>query len=327
MRRLLYLIPVALVAYLLTGFHPVGSGERAVVRRFGRVLDEKPGPGLWVGLPWGMDRVDRVNVDRVLPVEVGYRGDDESGLTPDGQLLTGDHNLVNLRAVVNYRVRPEHVEEYVANLDGEGAARVEGLIAAAAEAALAEWVASRTVDDVLLRGKAELPAWLTESPESRLEKRLAEYRIGVQVVGVTVIELAPPDEVKPAFDEVTQAQAKIRTALYRAEQEAAAVQRRAEAERFRLLELARAYEREQRLLAEAEARTFAERLTQYRKARQDNPDVLAAMWWDRMGELFRRMKEGGGIDLLDHHLGADGLSIMQFPPRPRQRGGDVKPAP
>src|SRR5262249_6232486 len=62
-----------LLAYLATGLTEVRPGERAVIRRFGRVLEETPGPGLWIGLPWGMDRVDRVSVDSVRRVVVGYR--------------------------------------------------------------------------------------------------------------------------------------------------------------------------------------------------------------------------------------------------------------
>ena len=59
-RLLLYPVVLLLVGYLLTGVTQVRPGERAVVRRFGRVLEQKPEPGLWIGLPWGMDRVDRV---------------------------------------------------------------------------------------------------------------------------------------------------------------------------------------------------------------------------------------------------------------------------
>ena len=56
-RWLLLLVPLA--AYLLTGVAEIRPEERAVVRRFGRVV-ALPGPGLWVGLPYGIDRVDRV---------------------------------------------------------------------------------------------------------------------------------------------------------------------------------------------------------------------------------------------------------------------------
>src|ERR1700676_4757666 len=110
MRTLLYLAGSAVLLSLLTGLTPVRPGERAVVRRFGRVLDVRPEPGLYVGLPWGIDRVDRVAVERPRAVPVGYqkRGDeDTSAATPEGQLLTGDHNLVNVQATVNYSVDPE----------------------------------------------------------------------------------------------------------------------------------------------------------------------------------------------------------------------------
>src|SRR6267378_4750743 len=142
MKRRLFLYPVVLllVGYLLTGVTQVRPGERAVVRRFGRVLEQKPEPGLWIGLPWGMDRVDRVPVDMVRPVAFGYDAaqDDGSLATPPGQLLTGDHNLVNVQVVLNYAVRSGEVEDYIVQSD-----RADELVARAAETALAEWVAGR----------------------------------------------------------------------------------------------------------------------------------------------------------------------------------------
>src|SRR5262249_15611903 len=158
----------------------------------GRALPEKPGPGLFVGLPWGLDRVQRVPVDRVQAVEVGFVADDPDGLTmPAGQLLTGDHNLVNVRVTVQYKVRPEEVEAYAAQAD-----RVAGLLTRAAEAALAEWVAARTIDDVLLNGKTEMREGLAPLTQRRLDA----YGLGVQVHGVQVALIAPPDDVRAAFE-------------------------------------------------------------------------------------------------------------------------------
>src|SRR5262249_42736028 len=154
--RLLLLLLVAAAAVLVSGVvtavTQVQPGEIAVVRRFGRVLDDRPGPGLYVGLPWGIDRVDRVSVERVREGRVGYLDESPAGdSAPAGQLLTGDHNLVNVQVVLNYRVNADEVVDFVTHAD-----RVEALIARAAEAALAEWVAGRTVDEVLLRGKETL---------------------------------------------------------------------------------------------------------------------------------------------------------------------------
>src|SRR5206468_4467660 len=115
MRIRLALVLAALVVTLLTAVTFVGPGEVAVVRRFGRILDDRPGPGLFLGLPWGMDQVDRVPVGRVKRVVVGLenKDDEEQSDTPAGQLLTGDHNLVNVQAEINYTVFEAQVDTYV----------------------------------------------------------------------------------------------------------------------------------------------------------------------------------------------------------------------
>jgi len=307
MRRWLIILGgLLLVGYLLTGVTQVRPGERAVVRRFGRVLDEKPGPGLWIGLPWGMDRVDRISVDTVRRVTVGYQPSTEESGTPAGQLLTGDQNLVNVQVVIDYEVREADVAEFVVQQD-----RVDGLVSRVTESVLAEWIGGRQVDDVLLRGKANLPRHLEQTVQERLEP----YRLGIQVRQAHVAHLFPPDEVKSAFDDVSRAQAGIRTRTNQAEQDAERRLREARSEQYRLEQLAAAYSVEQKLQARAEAERFERRLEKYQALRRDNPAYLRGIWLDEIGRLFRRMKENGQVDLLDHHLSADGLdlTIIQAP--------------
>jgi membrane protease subunit HflK len=306
MRRLLIVGALLLLAgYLLTGLTQVRPGERAVVRRFGRVLAYKPEPGLWVGLPWGMDRVDRVSVDLVRPVTVGYQPqEDEDLVTPAGQLLTGDHNLVNLQVVLNYSVQPDRVDDYVMHAD-----RADSLIARAAETLLAEWVAGRTIDEVLIEGKSVLPRWLVEQTRERLES----YHLGVAIQDASVAHLLPPGEVKDAFDNVTRAQTEIRTSLHKAEMEAEQRLRSAQADQYRMGQQTTAAAAEQLLLAHAEADSFERRLEQYRKLRRDNPAFLAGIWWEEMGRLFAQMRARGQIDLLDSHLASGELDIITAP--------------
>jgi hypothetical protein len=95
--------------------------------------------------------------------------------------------------------------------------------------------------------------------------------------------------------------------------------REAQADQYRIEQLTAAYVREQRLLAQAEAESFEKRRAQYERFRKDNPAFLAGIWWDEMGKLFSRLKEDGRLDLLDHHLGADGLDITLFPPMPKKK--------
>ena len=302
---------VAAVGYGLTGVVQVRPGERAVVRRFGRVLDDKPEPGLWVGLPWGMDRVDRVAVDRVQNVAVGYTEDaGTSNVMPAGQLLTGDHNLVNVRATVYYKVVPDRVEEYVAQAD-----RADGILARAVETVMAEWVAGRTVDDVLLNGKNEMGPNLVE----RTQERIAGYNLGVQVLEARVTLIAAPDEVKSAFDNVARAQTAIQTLLNKAEQDRENALRTAEGDKFRKEQETAAYVLNRTAVAHGEADRFRARLKQYEEGRQRNPDYLRQIWEEERGKLFAKLKENGQIGLLDHHLGADGLDMTIAPPLPPKK--------
>src|SRR3954470_15083372 len=102
MKRLRYLPILAIAIYLLTGVAQIRPEERAVVRRFGKVVAH-PGPGLWIGLPYGIDRLDRVPTATVRRVPVGYRPE-ASEDNPAGQFLTGDQNLVNVQVAIDYAV-------------------------------------------------------------------------------------------------------------------------------------------------------------------------------------------------------------------------------
>src|SRR5262249_20917814 len=160
-------------------------------------------------------------------------------------------------------------------LDAYGdAASIDRSVAAAAESLVAEWIAGRNVDDALLRGKAELPRWLADRPERRLDRRLSPLQLGIEITSATVTHLAPPRQVQDAFDRVTQAQANIRTLTDSAQGQAQRIIRQKESEKFTIVQLAHAYAREQWLQAQAEAASFAKRLRQYQDARSQNPDVL-----------------------------------------------------
>ena len=45
--------------------------EVGIVRRFGAVLREPWEPGLHWGLPWGIDRVDRIKLNQTRTIAVG----------------------------------------------------------------------------------------------------------------------------------------------------------------------------------------------------------------------------------------------------------------
>jgi modulator of FtsH protease HflK len=305
MRYRWLIVVVVFAGYALTGVVQVRPGERGVVRRFGRLLSDRLEPGLAIQLPWGMDRVDRVAVDRVQSVTVGYQEDDFSGESmPAGQLLTGDHNLVNVQAVLTYKVRRHEEAEYVMQAE-----RVDGLVTRAAESVMAQWVAGRTVDDVLLNGKTDMRPVLVDQAQDWIER----YRLGVQVLDARVALIAPPDDVKPAFDSVALAQTRTTTLRNQAEQDVSRDLQSAGSARYRLETETAAYVDTRHKLARSDAERFLVRLRQYEIGRKRNPHYLRQIWEEERGKLFARLKQNGQIDLLDHHLGANGLDLITAP--------------
>lgn len=307
-----YLLVLLLVAYLLTGLAQIRPEERGVVRRFGRVA-ARPGPGLWVGLPWGWETVDRVPVRAARQLVVGYNPDDwseQAGPLP-GQFLTGDQNLVNVQLVLDYAISEADadLDDYVNHRD-----RVDVVLGRLAEGAAAEWVAGRTVDQVLLTGNAALPAWVME----RVARRLPAARLGIRLQRVSVGYLAPPEEVRAAFEAVTQAQTGIRTREFQARQEAAQRERYAEALRYKLDQEADQYRDAQLEQAQADADAFLRELESYRRLARSNPDARAFIWWQEMREALAGLEaRGGKVKPLDQFLHGGGLNLTEaVPARP-----------
>ena len=267
LRFILYLAGLAFLVWTVsTSLTQVGPGERAVVRRFGRVLDIRPEPGLYIGWPWGIERVERENVSLVRRVTIGFTADEEKEdeVVPAGQVLTGDHNLVNVQAAIHYRIREADVASFVLQKDN-----VEAFIARAGEALMAEWIASRRVDDVLRRGKVDLPAVL----QDRLQERLNEYDLGVEIEQASITRLAPPRQVKEAFESLTKAETEIRTRVNQAEEAAGRMRNDTRSKIFALERQAAAYANEERVKAKAEASTFQKRLEQYHDLSRKGPGL------------------------------------------------------
>ncbi|MGL4421981.1 MAG: SPFH domain-containing protein, partial [Gemmataceae bacterium] len=282
MKTLRWALVAFAVLYLLTGLVPVRPGERAVVRRFGAVV-ARPGPGLWIGFPWGIDDVRRVSVRQARQCAVGYdrnAGDDAPGPQP-GQYLTGDQNLVNIQLILEWTLSETDADLDAYTLQAD---RVEPILARQAEAALAAWAAGQNVDAALLQGRFRAAA----AVETQLRQQLPALQLGIILERVSVDELSPPATVRDAFEQVNQAQTLIRTRENQAQQEAAQRRREAASLAFQLQQQASAYQTEKRSAAQAEATLFERRLAQVELLRRTNPGILTAIWWDEMGQTLVR---------------------------------------
>lgn len=196
-------------AYLASGFYVVGSDEKAVVRRFGRMSPRQLGSGLHWDLPCPFVTVDRVNVAALHTVSIGAALPTSATLLPvSGErpvfALTGDENILRFRASLQFRVDSEAVKEYLFH-HRELSAELQGLV----EAALIEAAAQSGVDFVLSTGIGSLNSLLTE----RLRETAKKQKFGIEVDRVTLESVDPPAPVLADFLDVANARSEAAQAV------------------------------------------------------------------------------------------------------------------
>lgn len=210
MRRLLVI--GVFVCYAATGLTVVRQDEVGVVRRYGAVLAEPWGPGLHWGLPWGIDRIDRVKTGQTRVLAIGARDNEGAPLTsaPNPEtddFLTGDLNLVTARAVVQYRVSDPVKYLFTAR-------SCDLILKAAAESALTRTMTGSGVDDVLTTGRGDV----AERTRRAIQEQADGHGLGVSVRAVRLGRVAPPTPVAPAFADAARARSDRRQVITRAEE-------------------------------------------------------------------------------------------------------------
>jgi membrane protease subunit HflK len=259
-RRGLMTVALGLVGYVATGVAVIQQDEVGVVRRFGAVLPEPWEPGLHWGLPWGLDKVDRLKPGQTRTLSVGARGGQGAPLSqaPGAEtedVLTGDLNLVSAQAIVQYRV--------LKPVDYLFAARsVDEALAAAAQSALTRALADRSIDDVLTTGRAEVADRMLRSIQGQADSE----GLGVSIRAVRLGRVAPPMPVAPAFADAARARSDLRQAVTRAEEYAERARADAEGQAREIAD--RAAARFDRLVqgAKGEADRFTKVLAESRKS-------------------------------------------------------------
>ncbi len=199
---LLGLLAVVVLIFGSTAIVTVEPEEEGVVLRFGQV-QRAIDPGLHFKLPWPVEEVYKVPTQRQLKEEFGFRTTSSgvrseftgAGLDDERLMLTGDLNVASVEWIAQYRVKnPEDFLFRVRN--------VRSTFRDMNEAVMREIVGDRTVTEVLTIGRGEIELQAQEM----LQKLCDEYETGIKVEQVVLQNVNPPDEVKPSFDEVNQAQ-------------------------------------------------------------------------------------------------------------------------
>ena len=106
-KRILMGVAALLVLLLaLTCFYTVDDKQQAVVTTFGKVTDTTDA-GLHFKLPFGIQKVQKVDVNVYQKIELGYSTQADGGYTVknrESTMITGDYNIVNVDFFVEYKI-------------------------------------------------------------------------------------------------------------------------------------------------------------------------------------------------------------------------------
>lgn len=249
----------------MSSYYTVQLEGQAVVKRFGRVVAVKP-PGLHFKLPFGIDQQTFVPTARVLKQEFGFRtvGGSRGSATEydkgfsrqeESLMLTGDLKVVDVEWVVQFRV--DDPDKYLHRVRD-----IDKTIRDASEAVMRRIVGNSLGSDVLTIKRVQIATTAKEE----LQEILTSFDMGITIGTVELQDVNPPDPVKPAFNEVNQAEQEKERMINEAEKRRNQMVPRASGEAKQLTEAAEGYRAQRVNRATGEVARFTAIADEYRNS-------------------------------------------------------------
>ncbi|MHB8256396.1 MAG: FtsH protease activity modulator HflK [Acidiferrobacterales bacterium] len=248
----------AAVLWLVSGFYMIRQGERGVVLEFGRSVQVTQA-GLHWHIPFPVEKVDKVNVQRVYVVQIGYRSSDRAGgsrkVPDESQMLTSDENIVDIELAIQYKIKDP--ADYLFNVRDPTETIIQG-----AQSAVREVVGQNKMNFVLTDGRNVV----AQDTQTLLQKILDKYHTGIHIVTVRMQDARPPQQVTAAFEDAVKAREDEQRLKDEAQAYANDVIPRAKGAAARLVLEAQGYQASVIARAEGDASRFGQIVTQYDKA-------------------------------------------------------------
>lgn len=308
---------LALVAGLLllfTTYYQVEPEEVGVVQRFG-AFERTTDPGPHLKLPFGIERVTKVPVQRQLKMEFGFRTvragvrsefEQPKEAVAESVMLTGDLNVAVVEWIVQYRIRDP--KAYLFHIRD-----VPETFRYMSEAAVRQVVGDHSVDEVITIGRAEIAL----AAKEELQRLCDLYGIGIEVQQLVLQDVNPPGPVRPAFNEVNQAIQEKERAINEAWAEYNQAVPRAKGESEQAVRAAEGYALDRENRALGDAHRFDSLWEEYRKA----PDVTRKrMYLETLGEVLPAL----GRKVIVDESARGVLPLLQLEGRPAA-AKEVKP--
>jgi membrane protease subunit HflK len=338
----LALIGLAVVAVLLVGrsiFYRVDASDEGVVLRFGRYVATVP-PGLHVKMPWPINTVYKVPVQRIQSLEFGFETSQAGRKTryaPQttedlavAEMLTGDLNLGHVEWVVQYRVNDPmdflfkigsteriNPRSLPSGTTSDVNAAVPDTISDVSESVMRKLVGDSSIDYVLTIGREQL----AKEAEKLIQEELDGFEAGIDIITVKLQTTSPPTEtVQDAFQEVNRARQKKEKLVNEALGERNSKIPAARGEKDKTIAEAEGYQNRIILETTGKINAFLAQLTEYEKA----PEVTRKrLYLEAMEEILSQV---GGKTIIDESVRGvvPLLNLDQGSPLPGVETGGVR---
>ena len=211
------IIAFALALVVFSGVYTVESHEVAVVLRFGRLVGDSPAnqirePGLHFALPFFIDQVVRVPVHTIHEREITTHyvtGAISPLVTNNGYLLTGDNNIVLMRATVRYQI--SNPAQY-ALFSNDAGTIIDGIVSGE----ITRLVTTMNIDTVLTTGRGQLGQQILTNSQAIINN----LHIGTTLTSLELTDIVPPAETAAYFEAVRSASVTRETNIQQAREQA-----------------------------------------------------------------------------------------------------------
>ena len=274
-------IVIALLALAGTCWYTVDEKQQAVVTTFGKVTDVT-GAGIHFKLPFGIQKVQTVDVNVYQKIEIGYRSDERSVdgyhvIEKESKMITGDYNIVNVDFFVEYKISDP--VKYLYN-----SRNPEVILKNLIQSQIRAVVGSASVDSVLTDGKTDIQIRVKELAT----EALADYDIGLTLTDIKIQDSEPPtSSVIEAFKAVETAKQGAETAINQAKAYSNSKLPNAQAEADKLIQNAEYLKQNRINDAVKQVARFAAMYDEYTK----NPEITKLrMYYEMIEEALPGVK-------------------------------------
>ena len=236
--------------------------EVGIVLRFGQYT-RTANPGLNFKMPAPIEQVLKVPVQRQLKQEFGFQTAEagvrtryaDRSFENESLMLTGDLNVAVVEWIAQYRVADPY--KYLFKVRN-----VTKTFRDMNEAVMRAVVGDRSVDEVITIGRLEIE----DQVKIKLQELCDRYETGIVVDQIVLQDVNPPDQVKPSFNEVNQAEQERERSINEARGEYNKVIPKARGEAEQVIEQAKGYAIDRVNRAKGDAVLFEEVYSAYRRA-------------------------------------------------------------